>query len=250
MRIIKSKLNGLWDLYLPEHRAKRPEWHNETGWEKPRLLSMSKNIGKGDVVYYVGAELGEMSALCASWGAEVVNFEPNWSAWASIYQTFEANKLKPLANYAGFCSNMHQPIPPNYDTALGEIWKIQEDGYPVSAHGEIIEAHGFSELVNEADGLPQYKIDTLVDEGLKPPTVITFDCEGSDWEVLRGAEETLKKYKPKIWASWHPEFAYAQWGTYLGDCRNWVKDFGYDETLLDYAHEVHMLYMPKGTKAK
>jgi hypothetical protein len=31
-----------------------------------------KTLAKGDVVYYVGAEEGEMVALCQMWGAEVV----------------------------------------------------------------------------------------------------------------------------------------------------------------------------------
>jgi FkbM family methyltransferase len=245
MRMVKTKLNGEYEMYLPEHRASRPEWHTDGGWERARLASMHQNIGKGDVVYYVGAELGEMAALCAIWGAEVVNFEPNYSAWPSIYQTWKANNLpEPLANYAGFCSNVHQPIPksPDKDLLGGNGWEIQEDGYPKSAHGEIIEAHGFSELSQEADGLPQFRIDNLVADGLKPPTVITFDCEGSDWEVLRGAEETLKKYKPKIWASIHPEFMFAQFGEYSGDFRNWIKDLGYSEQYLDYKHELHMYY--------
>lgn len=252
MKMIKSKLNGKYEMYLPEHRAKRPEWHNDNGWEKPRLDSMHSMIGKGDVVYYVGAELGEMAALCALWGAEVVNFEPNFSAWPSIYQTWKANNLPdPLGNYPGFCSNVHQPIPKNPDTALlgGRGYEI-ENGWPVSAQGEIIEAHGFSELHLEADGLPQYRIDNLVAEGLKPPTVITFDCEGSDWEVLKGAQETLKKYHPKIWASIHPEFMFSQFGEYSGDFRNWIKDHGYDEQYLDYQHELHMLYTPNGMPCK
>lgn len=251
--MVKTKLNGKYELYLPEHRANREEWHNEKGWEKARLDSMHQHIGKGDVVYYVGAELGEMAALCQTWGAEVVMFEPNYSAWPSIYQTWKANKLKkPLACYAGFASNVHQPIPPNADWALMKRgdWNVQEDGFPKFAHGEIVEAHGFSELYLEADGLPQYRIDDLVAEGLKPPTVITFDCEGSDWEVLKGAQKTLKTYHPKIWASIHPEFMFHQFNEYSGDFRNWIKDHGYNETYLDYQHELHMYYEPNGKPCK
>lgn len=244
MELIQIKLNGLWELYLPEHRAARPEWTNGIGWEKPRLISMSENIGKGDVVYYVGAELGEMSALCAKWGAEVVNFEPNYKSWPSIYRTFNKNNLKPLANYLGFCSNTHQPEPPNPDKMLGRLWDIKKDGYPLCAHNDIEESHGFSELYQEADGLPQYRIDNLIVDGLKPPTVITFDCEGSDWEVLKGAEETLKTYKPKIWASIHPEFMFHQFGQYSRDFRNWIIDLGYTEHYLDYQHELHCYYEP------
>lgn len=252
MKMVKAKLNQRWDLILPEHRAARSEWYELDGWEGPRLLSMSKNIGKGDVVYYVGAELGEMSALCAKWGAEVVNFEPNFSAWPSIYKTFKANDLKPLANFAGFCSNIHQPVPPNADGSLyrGLGYKNNAEGYPEYAYGEIIEAHGFSELYLEADGLPQYRIDNLVAEGLKPPTVLTMDVEGSDFQVLLGAEETILKYKPKIWMSWHPEFQFHQYQVYTRDARNWLIDKGYDEVYLDYAHELHMLYTPNGKPPK
>jgi FkbM family methyltransferase len=253
IKLIKSKLNGKYEIYLPEHRAARPEWHNDTGWEKARLESMHSMIGKGDVVYYVGSELGEMAALCALWGAEVVNFEPNFSAWPSIYQTWEANKLpQPLANFAGFASNVHQPIPPNADGSLykGLGYKNDVDGWPEYAYGEIIEAHGFSELYQEAQGLPQYRIDNLVAEGLKPPTVITFDCEGSDWEVLKGAEDTIRNHKPKIWASIHPEFMFHQFGEYSRDFRNWIIDHGYDEQYIDYAHELHMLYTPNGKPSK
>jgi FkbM family methyltransferase len=247
MKLVKTLLNGEYILILPEHRAERPEWHNKDGWEKARLKSMSENIGEGDVVYYVGSELGEMSALCAKWGAEVVNFEPNASAWPSIKATWQANGLPaPLANYAGFCSNVHQPVPKNPDNNHwnGNGYELEADGWPRYASGEIIRAHGFSELYQEADGLPQYRIDNLVAEGLKIPTVITFDCEGSDWEVLKGAEDTLIKWRPKIWASIHPEFMFDQYGEYSRDFRNWIKDFGYKEHILDYQHELHCYYEP------
>ena len=67
---------------------------------------------------------------------------------------------------------------------------------------------------------------------------------GSECEALKGAEETIRKYKPKIWASISPEFMYHQYGQYSGDFRNWIKDFGYKETILDYQHELHTYYEP------
>lgn len=241
MKFVDVKLNGEFDLKLPEHRAARPEW-TTTGWEKSRLSSMGKNIGKGDVVYYVGAELGEMAALCQKWGAEVVLFEPNHLAWPTIRRIWEENNLShPLGVYMGFASNTHKPEPENPDETLISGREIVK-GWPKCAYEEINPAHGFSELYLESDGLPQYKIDTLVEQGLKPPTVITFDCEGSDWEVLKGAEQTLRKYHPKIWASIHPEFMFHQFGQYSRDFRNWIIDLGYKEQILDYQHELHTYY--------
>ena len=252
IKLVKAKLNQRWELILPEHRAERPEWKELDGWEGPRLLSMSKNIGKGDVVYYVGAELGEMSALCAKWGADTVLFEPNYKSWPSIRKTYEANKLtKPLFNFFGFASNKVQLEPVKPDTQLNLDFKNAEDGWPVYSLDEIEPAHGFSELAFEADGLPQTTIDNVVYElGIKPPTVITFDCEGSDWEVLRGAERTLREHMPVIYASIHPEFMFNMFGEYSGDFRNWIKDFGYEEKLLDYQHECHFVYWPIGKELK
>lgn len=242
VKMIPVTINGKFDIVLPEHRAARPEWYSEQGWEKARLESMHKSIVEGDVVYYVGAELGEMPALCQMWGAEVVLIEPNYMAWPVIRAVWEANNLKlPLKSFAGFASSKTKLEPGKPDPALydGNGWEIQQDGWPKYSQGEIVTAHGFSELYLEADGLPQIRIDDL---DTKPPTVITFDVEGSEWEVLRGAEETLKRYKPKIWASIHPEFMYGQYKEYSRDFRNWIMGFGYKEEILDYQHELHTFY--------
>jgi FkbM family methyltransferase len=252
-QMVDALLNGKYKIKLPKHRAEMAEYNSEAGWEKKRLESMHSMIGKGDVVYYVGTELGEMAALCALWGAEVVLFEPNHTAWPSIYQTFKANKLpKPVGNFAGFASNVHQPIPPLVDTGLfgGVGYVNDKDGWPAYSYKDINERQHFSHLYEEAQGLPQYRIDDLVAEGLKPPTVITFDCEGSDWEVMKGADKVLKVHKPKIWASIHPEFMFHQFGQYSRDFRNWIIDHGYDEKYIDYAHELHMLYTPNGKPSK
>lgn len=250
MKMIKTKLNGKYELYLPEHRANREEWHNEKGWEKARLDSMHSMIGKGDVVYYVGTELAEFPALCALWGAKVVNFEPNLSAWPCIKQTFEANKVKPLYNFMGFASDKTELEPKNPDERIKGLWE-NKNGWPLASEGEIIEAHGFSELYQEADGLPQVKLDDMMELfSIPPPTVITFDCEGSDWQLMKGAEQILRKYKPKIWASIHPEMMFHQWGQYSRNFRDWIIDFGYDEQYLAYDHELHMYYSPNGKPAK
>ena len=246
MKIVDCVINGKFKIKLPEHRAKRTEWTSKEGWERARLESMHKHIGTGDIVYYVGAELGEMPALCQMWGAAVIVFEPNHTAWPSIRAIWKANKLKnPLGVYAGFVSNEHKPIPEKPDNSLydGVGWRMGEGNWPIFSQGKLIKDHGFSQLYQEADGLPQYKIDILVEMNF-PPTAIILDVEGSEWEVLKGAEETIKSRKPKIWLSGHPEFMFNQYGKYLTDLRNWIKDFGYKETLLDYQHEVHLFYEP------
>lgn len=230
--MVKTVLNGEFEIIIPKHRADRPDWYQPSGWEKPRLKDMHERIGPGDVVYYVGAEEGEFPALCQMWGAEVYLFEPNPKVWPNIKAIWEANGLSDPVSFSGFASN---------ETAL--LGQEVRTGFPPCADEEIIGAHGFKELYQEAENYPQVRLDDVCGQmGHQPPTVISFDVEGSEWQVLRGAEQTLREHHPTLFASIHPEFLFHQWGEYSRDLRNWIIGLGYRETYIDYAHELHTRY--------
>lgn len=238
--MVRAVLNGDYEIVLPAHRAERPEWYTEAGWERARLAALRDIIRSqtDPVVYYVGAEEGEMAALCQMWGAEVVLFEPNPKAWPNIKAIWQANELAPpLACLPGFASNVSRDIESVY---------AKFGSFPTCADDKIVGDHGFKELYLEGDNYPQYRIDDLVDPrpSFSIPSVITFDCEGSEWQVMRGAELTVRTYKPTIVASIHPEFMFHQWGEYSRDFRDWIIALGYTETILEYAHELHCLYEP------
>ena len=231
----KVTVNGKFEIILPEHRADRPQWYTEEGWEKKRLESMHKSLGKDDILFYVGAEEGDMPALCQMWGAELVLFEPNPKVWPNIKAIWEANKLEPAWCFVGFASN--ETSNPEF---LKDTPKIHAS-FPPCADGEIISDHGFMEL--RSHNAPEVRLDDVVGMINKVPTAISIDVEGSEWQVLRGSMQILKKVKPKLWLSLHPEFMYEHYKEYAFDLRYWLKnEFGYKETLLDYQHEVHLLY--------
>ena len=233
--MVEAILNGEFKIIIPKHRADRPEWYTSEGWEKARLIALCQEVSNQDnpVVYYVGAEEGEMPALCQLWGAEVVLFEPNPKVWSNTKAIWQANKLKDPYTFEGFASNEDRQLTAN----------IQR-GFPASADTEIIAAHGFKELYQEAQNYPQIKIDTATEQ-LPAPTILTMDVEGSEYEVLKGAAQTIAKHKPVIFLSLHPEFLFHQWGVYGSEVRGFIKGFGYSEQLLDYKHEVHLLYLPE-----
>lgn len=223
MKAVKTKINNKWDLYLPEHRAEKSDWLT---WEFERLESMSKNLNENDTIMYIGAEEGDMCALCALWGAKVIMIEPNDKVWPNIKLVWETNHLPDPECFVGFASDKTN------------IWNITiKSGFPECADGEIITDHGFKTL-KEYPEIPQIKIDDI-DRDI---TAISIDVEGSEWRVINGAVETMKNKKPKIWLSGHPEFMYAQYGEYLADLREFIKSFGYKEELLAYKYEVHLYY--------
>lgn len=238
VEMVKCRVNGQWDIILPKHRADRPEWYTEKGWEKERLNSMHERIKKGDTVLYIGNEEGDMSGIIASWGANLILVEPNANVWPNTKVIWDANGLKmPEFCFVGFACNN------DYYTFGHTREHYTIDSFPDCAYGDVISNHGFMELRNH--NAPEIKIDTLtlkyVSGSIKH---ISIDVEGSEWEVLKGAEETIRHHKPNLWVSIHPEFMIQQYGQYSGDLRKWIKDFGYKETLLDYSHECHMLYEP------
>lgn len=224
----KVKINGRWDIILPDHRADRPEWTQPEGWEKARLDSMNEHLSDKDTLFYVGAEEGDMAALCAMWIKKIVLFEPNSKVWPNIKAIWESNQIQTDTwTFEGFAGeNMVNPV--------------VNHGFPVSADGELISDHGFKEL-HEAGDISQITIDS-VSSMVEPPTAISLDVEGSEWRVLKGAQETLKKYHPRLWISIHPEFMFRIYGEYQFDLRRWIKDFGYKEQILDYQHELHIYY--------
>jgi FkbM family methyltransferase len=229
----KVIVNGEFEITLPDHRAARPEWYEPKGWEKPRLRHMSENISSGDVMYYVGAEEGEFAALCQMWGAEVVVFEPNPKVWSHFPSLWSANNLDiPMACIPGFASDK-----------INNLSRIYYNEWPPEVNNVIETAHGFKELYLEGESYGQITIDSCVyDHGIKPPTAISLDVEGSEWRVLGGAEKVLREHKPKIWLSGHPEFMLQQWNESLYNLRQWIKGLGYTEIILDYQHEVHLYY--------
>lgn len=230
--MVKVKLNGAYEIILPKHRADRPEWYSDKGWEKERLASIKANTKPGDVVYYVGAEEGDMCALVAQWGAKLVMFEPNELVLPNVKAIWEANKLEPPIIFAGFAANR---------TTEGARQHLY-NGFPPSADGPVIGNHGFKELIDPGE-IPQIQIDEVaVTQPI--PTMITMDVEGSEFEVLKGAEQTIINHKPIIYLSLHPEFLFRMFNVYGMVVRQWIIARGYEEKLLDYQHEAHFVYFP------
>lgn len=240
--MVEATLNGRYKIILPKHRADRPEWYTEEGWEKKRLARLwtaiadrkEKNKDGSCKVYYIGAEEGEMPALCRMWGANGLMVEPNERVLPNIKAIWDANNLLPWEILVGFMGN-EATAKPDWEKACRAMERIE---------GEVIGDHGFKELHDHGD-IPVYRIDDLNSAGFISPDIITMDVEGSEFEVLKGAERTIRTFKPDILLSLHPEFLIQYWGVYAAEVRKWIKDLGYDEELLDYQHEVHLMYTPR-----
>lgn len=230
-----------WTLKLPKYRAERGETWSVPGgwwpyWERPRLDSMFYNLHRGDVIYDIGAEEGDWPALWALWGCDVFMAEPNPRVWPNIRAIFNANELAEhnLGSFVGFAA----------ENTTDEYPLMQRAGqWPDCAYGELIGDHGFSNLWERPD-IPRITIDRISEELGRPPTAITMDTEGSEFEVLKGAERTLVEDRPLVWVSIHPWMLFDNYHHMVDDLVNWMAARGYAREHLASEHEFHTLFYP------
>lgn len=241
------EINGHWPLMLP---ADRVEHFRRGPWEPERLQAMRMRIEPLDVVFDVGAEQGDLPALWASWGAQVVPFEPEPDIWPNIRACFQANGIDPpLAWFVGFASDVTElePMNPIYDgNPLGILYSTTT-GWPGCAFGEHFGAdRGFHHLAQEDDAIAQITIDDFVVATGLVPDHITIDVEGSELRVLQGAEHTLSNHHPTVWVSIHTD---RQWmveqygGVGEEEVRAFMARCGYAGRKLAEDHEAHWEFL-------
>lgn len=231
--MVPVKINGRWDILLPDFRAERPDWTSEAGWERERLDAMHDIIKPGDVVYDIGSEEGDLSALYASWGAQVLLVEPNPRVWPHIRAIWEANHLSaPLGYFVGFAANFYRSR--SYEMRY-------ENGWPHVAYGVMERAHSFLQLGGDEEGSAVTTIDKL-SSAFPPPCIITIDVEGAEWNVLNGAIVTLQHHHPIVFCSIHPQELRDLYGMEEEDIHNLLRKYGYQEEFLAEDHERHWMY--------
>jgi FkbM family methyltransferase len=235
--ITETSINGRWSLMLPEHRAARPEWG---WWEAIRLGHMNAMIKPDDVIYDIGAEEGDLSALFASWVPDggVVLFEPNPKVWPCIKLCFEANQLQPLGWFAGFASDT------TYLPAKSNVEDADIQGWPLCAHGPIIPGHGFRHIAEHREVTPSISLDDFMIKSGVIPTVLTMDVEGGELHVLKGAKTILTDVRPQVWISVHLDFMWDLYGETVEELYELMDSYGYDRRFLCTDHESHNYFSP------
>lgn len=115
-----------------------------------------------------------------------------------------------------------EPMPDNFEVLkshlqINNIKEVQPFQYAVSnIEGEVSFTNmGSSEGNTYINQSPAFKnassvftvksvfIDDLIALGYKPPSIIKIDVEGAELDVLKGAVETIKRYRPVVLLATH-----------------------------------------------
>ena len=212
-----TKINGKYELWLPEHRAAREQWDIANGgWEVERTEEVLDALKPSDILFEVGVEEGDLTALFVKEsGCEVVMFEPNSRVLPCAKAIWRANNLKAPKDFIlGFVSDKNIL----YSDMHSVRWDdLTEDG--------MIPDHGFKQLYENYPDVNQITLDLYVEQTGIVPTVINCDIEGSEFQFIKGAQGTLRKHKPIIFMSLHPDFMFESY-RHEGD---WKEKFGDDK---------------------
>ncbi len=255
-----TKINGEFELWLPEHRAVREQWNIANGgWEVERIRQMVDTIDfiyasqkagtkwKKPIVFDVGTEEGDISALIAKYTeCEMVMFEPNHRVLSCIKSIFTGNGLDLPPLFLGFLANDN----------FGLLDGLHLDWKHV---GDVLNPeHGFKALHENYPDVPRITLDEYCKRTGVYPDVITMDVEGSEFEVIRGAEKVLREKKPTIFMSVHPEFMFesyrntGEWLEKYGERQHvvhmlrFIDELGYTHRCIEYDyHELHLVFEPK-----
>uniref|UniRef100_A0A7V5XG50 FkbM family methyltransferase n=1 Tax=Thermodesulfobacterium geofontis TaxID=1295609 RepID=A0A7V5XG50_9BACT len=147
-------------------------------------------INKGDVIIDCGAYIGVttlMFAKLAGKNGKVIAIEPEERNYKSLVKMIELNKdVAPI-------------IPLKVAVYKDDCWIDLYIAKDSSCHTISTFCVKKYALLNEKKKIQAFKLDTIVEElSLEKVDFIKMDIEGAEIDALLGAEQTIKRFKPKL----------------------------------------------------
>jgi FkbM family methyltransferase len=209
-------INGDLRVYVrPIHRYADEDY-------EPSVYTHLKSLVKpGAVVLDVGAHVGLFTILLAhlvTSKGRVFAFEPTPATHAAL-----SDHLK-LNNVADRVEVVREAI----SDAVGEAPFHTVQYSPENTLNTVHSRLGSSEQVL----VPVTTIDAFCEARKIKPTLIKIDIEGYEWHALRGAKETLSRYRPDVLVEVHP-MNWAEIGESLESAFRTLKFLGYSAIPLE-----------------
>jgi FkbM family methyltransferase len=186
---IPRKINGF-KVYFP------PRWSRyfEADYENENIAFLKANCREGMIVIDIGAHLGLISTITGQLvkpSGKVYAFEPTPQTFKTLKQIVQLNNLSENV----ICVN--QAV----SDSNGEIDFFIDNN----------EGSNANSLVHRSDrNRTSLKIKTTTidsftkDNNIEMLNLIKIDAEGVEYSVLKGAKESINKFKPKIILALHP----------------------------------------------
>jgi len=192
-----------------------PRWsrYYEKDYEPETFAFLTSNLGPGDVFLDIGGHIGLFAVVGArlvGGSGQVFSFEPTPFTRSILTQTVALNG----------CEDIVEVRPEAVSSMRGdaEFFDTGDEASNANSLAPIKAAVG--RMI-----VPTISIDEFVEERQILPNCIKIDVEGAELDVLRGAKEVIKKFRPSIRLGLHPQQMVAN-GDGLKDVWDILRDFG------------------------
>jgi FkbM family methyltransferase len=181
-RIVQVPLRDFYETY---------GYFSEVSVGRREISFFLDHVMPGDVFYDIGSFRGAYSAAASLKSENRISvhvFEP-------LAKNVEA--IRRICNLNAFTNfNISQMALSDGNTLSARITEdmIRASDAPTTALADF----------------PSTSVDAYIACGNPPPTLIKLDVEGFELRVLRGAEQCLKRYRPRLWVEVHPDFLKVQ----------------------------------------
>jgi FkbM family methyltransferase len=175
---------GLLDSALGRLRQKRSWLREQRELRAIRALFYSRFMGEDDLIFDVGANVGDRTSVFASLSRTVVAVEPQNHCVAILHKQFDGNpKVKLVPKAVGSQEGQAEIFLCNEDSlsSLSPVWiaAVQKSGrFPANEwdRKHTVEVTTLDKLITEF-GMPAF---------------IKIDVEGYEYEVLRGLSKPIR----------------------------------------------------------
>jgi FkbM family methyltransferase len=207
---VKRTINGF-DIYFPSRWSR----YFEGDYEQENVLFLKKAIKPGSVVLDIGAHLGLISIISSTLAGntgKVFAFEPTPDTFRFLKKNLSLNHAtnvepinKAIAKSKGHVDFFITPDEGSNANSLVSIGSRQRKPIKI----ETISVDDF------AESIPLQKID-----------LIKIDAEGTEYDVLLGAKNSIGRFRPSIILAIHPSLIRNN-NQDTGDIYDLIKTFGY-----------------------
>jgi FkbM family methyltransferase len=194
--------------------------------------AMRRNVGAGDVVWDVGANIGALSLVAARIvgpSGRVIAIEPEAECAAAIRSNAELNGLDWLEV---------REIAATAETTEVEVIVVDDSLWTRLA------SVGEHDLAIHRRLVPGYALDDLV---APPPTLVKIDVEGAELDVLSGMRRLLADVRPIVICEMHDRND--QFCEAMVAAGYYVINLDGPEAIVDAGPNVHAICVPQGRHA-
>lgn len=154
-------------------------------YQQDRLVAAMKHVRNYSLAVDVGAHVGLLSRQLAICFDMVWAYEPNPAAFECLREN--TRSLTNVVRHSAALGSTHKSVQMQMDT------ENSGDTYVA------VNATGPDLLNYQSDRtIPQRTLDSEMSANVAPLGLLKIDVQGYEYEVLRGAEQTLRRWKPVV----------------------------------------------------